>query len=119
MNLAEEFKAREPWVTKFAIDGVAYGGNFDALNDARIAQFFEVFPAVKTVLELGSLEGGHSFALARRSSIEKVVAIEARRKSIENAKFVQKLLDDKKVEFIEADLEKTDLARFGEFDAVF
>jgi hypothetical protein len=119
MNLAEEFKSREPWVTKFAIDGVEYGGGFDALNDARITQFFEVFPNVKTILELGSLEGGHSFALARSPSVERVVAIEARSKSIENAKFVQNLLKDKKVEFIEADLEKTDLTRFGAFDAVF
>lgn len=118
MNLAEEFKAREPWITKFAIDGVEYGGNFDALGDARIGQFFDVFPNVKTVLELGSLEGGHSFALARAASVERVVAIEARRKSIDNAKFVQGLLNDKKVEFVEADLEKTDLARLGKFDAV-
>ena len=64
-----EFERLKPWVTKFHIAGSDYGGNFDALNDARIAQFFEIFPAVETVIELGSLEGGHSFALARRSSM--------------------------------------------------
>ena len=33
MNLAEEFKAREPWVTKFAIDGVEYGGKVHEHGD--------------------------------------------------------------------------------------
>jgi len=119
MNLIEEFKVKEPWITKFEIDGISYGGNFDALNDKRVTYFFDGFPNVKTILELGSLEGGHSFALARNSSVEKVVAVEARDKNIEKAKFVQGLLNDKKVEFIEADLEKMDFARLGKFDAVF
>ncbi len=119
MNLASEFDSRGTWVTKFDIDGIAYGGNFDAMNDERISQFFDVFPRVKNVLELGSLEGGHSFSLARNSSVERVVAIEARDKNIEKATFVKNLLNDKKVEFINADLEKTDLAKCGEFDAVF
>ncbi len=119
MNLTEQFKLKEPWVTKFEIDGLKYGGDFDAMNDARIAQFFEAFPTVRTVLELGSLEGGHSFALARNPSVEKVVAVEVRDKNIEKAKFVQSLLNDKKVEFVEADVEKTDLTGLGTFDAVF
>ena len=119
MNLLEEFDSRKPWVTKFTIHGVEYGGNFDALNDARIKQFFDSFPHVANILELGSLEGGHSFALAQNPMIEKVVAIEAREKNIEKAKFIQNVIKDKKVEFIKADLEKTDLTRLGEFDAVF
>ncbi|MGI8639062.1 MAG: class I SAM-dependent methyltransferase [Pyrinomonadaceae bacterium] len=119
MNLTEEFETREPWITKFEINEVEYGGNFDAMKDERIQQFFTDFPAVKTILELGSLEGGHSFALAQNPNVEKVVAVEAREKNIEKAKFIQRLLDDKKVEFIEADLEKTDLTKLGTFDAVF
>ncbi len=57
--------------------------------------------------------------MARNPSVEKVVAVEARDKNIEKAKFIQALLNDEKVEFIEADLERTDFASFGEFDAVF
>lgn len=119
MDLKREFEQRRPWVTKFAIEGVEYGGNFDALNDARIAKFIRSFPDAKTVLELGSLEGGHSFALASQPGIEKVVAIEARSSNIEKAKFVQGLLGDGKVEFVEGDLEKFDLGSLGSFDAVF
>lgn len=119
MNLIEQFKEKEPWITKFKIDGINYGGDFDAINDQRIAYFFDSFPNVQTIVELGSLEGGHSFALARRASVEKVIAVEARDKNIEKAKFVQGLFDDKKVEFIKADLEKTNLIELGKFDAVF
>jgi SAM-dependent methyltransferase len=119
MNLTEEFNLKGPWITKFEINGISYGGNFDGMRDKRIVQFFDEFPDVKTVLELGSLEGGHSFALAQNPSIEKVIAIEARVKNIEKAQFVKELLGDKKVEFVEVDLEKTDLTKFGDFDAVF
>lgn len=119
MTLAENFQALGPWVTKFNIDGNDYGGDFDAVNDVRIAQFFEVFPNVRTVLELGSLEGGHSFALARRPSIERVLAIEARDANIGRSRFIQKLLNDQKVEFLNANVESLDLADLGAFDAVF
>lgn len=119
MNLSEEFKLKEPWVTKFTIEGTSYGGQFNAMNDDRIIQFFESFPDVKTILELGSLEGGHSFALAQNPKVEKVIAIEARAKNIEKAKFVQSLFNDKKVDFVEANLEKTDLTKFGTVDAIF
>jgi Methyltransferase domain len=119
MNLKDGFNLREPWITKFEIEGEAYGGSFDAMNDARVTQFFEHMPKVNTILELGSLEGGHSFSLAQYAGVEKVVAIEARSKNIEKAKFVQGLLGDEKVEFVEADLENTDLTKLGEFDAIF
>ena len=33
-NLQAEFKKRGPWITRFVVDGQAYGGKFDALNDA-------------------------------------------------------------------------------------
>ncbi len=80
MNLTEEFNLRGPWITKFEINGISYGGNFDGMRDNRIVQFFDEFPEVKTVLELGSLEGGHSFALAQNPSIEKVIAIKTSKK---------------------------------------
>lgn len=89
------------------------------MNDARIKQFFEIFPGVETVIELGSLEGGHSFAMAQNSSVKRVLAIEGREKNIEKAKLVQNVFDDKKVEFVQGDLEKLNFGQFGRFDAVF
>lgn len=118
-NLAAEFERLRPWITKFHIDGAEYGGNFDALNDARITQFFEMFPAAENILELGSLEGGHSFALARNQSVNRVLAVEGREKNIEKAKLVQSLLGDAKVEFMHADIEKLNFEPLGKFDAVF
>jgi SAM-dependent methyltransferase len=119
INLKLEFEKRSPWITQFNIGGETYGGNFDAMNDVRVKQFFEIFPNAETVVELGSLEGGHSFALAKNETVEKVLAIESRDVNIERAKFVKTILDDKKVEFLQADLEKLDFTQFGNFDAVF
>ncbi|MBK7392381.1 MAG: class I SAM-dependent methyltransferase [Chloracidobacterium sp.] len=119
MDIAAEFAQRGPWVTKFTIDGVDTGGAFDAMNDVRVTQFFDHFTDVKTVLELGSLEGGHSFAIAKGRGVERVVAIEARKANIEKAMFIQSLLGDSRVTFIETNLEKVDLTAMGRFDAVF
>jgi SAM-dependent methyltransferase len=118
-NTSAEFEKLKPWVTKFHIEGKDYGGNFDALNDVRIAQFFEIFPAAKNIIELGSLEGGHSFALAKSPVVEKVLAVEGREKNIEKAKLVQDIFGDQKVEFVQGDIEKLDFQQFGTFDAVF
>ena len=118
-NLKAEFEKRNPWITQFHIGGETFGGNFDAMNDARISQFFEIFPNTKSVMELGSLEGGHSFALAQNAAVERVTAIEAREMNIERSKFVKTVLADKKVEFVQEDIEKMDFDRFGNFDAVF
>jgi SAM-dependent methyltransferase len=70
------------------------------------------------VLELGSFEGGHSLALAANESVERVVSIEGRSENIEKSRFVQRIPGDRKVEFIQADLEHMDLRRLGRFDAV-
>ncbi len=118
-DLRAEFRRLEPWITKFRIGDEEFGGRFDAMNDARIAQFFKSFPQVENILELGSLEGGHSFALARNVSVKKVTAIEGRAANIEKSKLIKRLLGDDKVEFIEADIEKLDFDAFGPCDAVF
>ncbi|MBA2490915.1 MAG: class I SAM-dependent methyltransferase [Gammaproteobacteria bacterium] len=117
--IAREFEQRKPWVTRFWINGVAYGGAFDAMNDARLEQFRTQFPDVKTILELGALEGGHSFGLAAAPQITRVVGLEGRASNIERARLVQKLLGLGRVEFHEVNLEQTDLADWGRFDAVF
>lgn len=118
-NLRAEFEKRNPWITQFHIGGETFGGNFDAMNDARITQFFEIFPNAKSIVELGSLEGGHSFALAKNETVEKVLAIESRDVNIERAKFVKTVLNDKKVEFLQGDIEKLNFGQLGNFDAVF
>lgn len=117
--IRQEFEKLGPWVTKFVIDGEEYGGNFHAMQDHRVDQFFEAFPDVRRVMELGSLEGGHSFNMASRPQIENVLGIEGRQSSVDKARFVQKLLKIDNVEFVTANLEETDLASFGEFDVVF
>lgn len=115
--VAREFKSRGPWVTRFRIDGREYGGKADLMDDGRIQQFVDAFPDCATVLELGSLEGAHSFSLARR--LQRVVAVEGRSENIARARFVQQLLGIENAEFVEADLETNPIERFGRFDAVF
>jgi SAM-dependent methyltransferase len=117
--LKSEFEKRGPWITHFEVAGVESGGKFRALEDGRIAQFFESFPDVHTILELGSLEGGHTLALAQRPEVQRVVGVEARMSNIERARFAQELLHVNNVEFVRADLEAADLAAFGNFDAIF
>ncbi|MGI8469536.1 MAG: class I SAM-dependent methyltransferase [Pyrinomonadaceae bacterium] len=119
MNLDIEFEKRKPWITRFEINKISYGGSFDALNDARLTQFFECFPQAETILELGSLEGGHSFGLAKNPRVKTVTAIEARAANLKKARFIKDVIGDEKVKFVEADLQKTNLADFGKFDAIF
>jgi SAM-dependent methyltransferase len=119
IDIAREFETRGPWVTKFVIDGVSYGGAFNAMEDVRLVQFKEHFADARTVLELGSLEGGHSFGLAKYSDIDQILAIEGRAMNVERARFVGKLLEIEKVRFVEANLEDIDLADYGKFDAIF
>jgi SAM-dependent methyltransferase len=119
MDLRAEFSKRGPWITHYEIDGVVTGGDFHALGDSRVGQFFETFPRVRTILELGSLEGGHTFTMAQRPDVARVVGLDGRGTNIEKSRFVQQLLRINKAEFIEANLETTDLAAFGKFDAVF
>jgi methyltransferase family protein len=119
MDLKAEFAKRGPWITHYVVDGVESGGSFHALEDERIDQFFELFPDVRTILELGSLEGGHTIALARHPGVERVLGIEARATNIARARFAQELLRIDNADFVEADLEKADLTAFGTFDAIF
>ncbi len=118
-DIAREFERREPWVTKFQIQDREYGGSFDAMNDGRISQFFQYFPNVSTILELGALEGGHSFALANRPVVKRVTATEGRPLNMQKALFVQRLIGAEKVDFLQVNLETFELSTLGTFDAVF
>lgn len=119
LDLKKEFRKHGRWITRFVIEGQAYGGQYDATNDVRLKQFFEHFPDVRTILELGSLEGGHTFSLARQPGVTRVVGVEGRAENIKKARFVQTLLGIEHTEFIQLNLEKDSLASLGKFDAVF
>jgi hypothetical protein len=113
VDLSAEFDKRKPWTTKYIIDGKVYGdGNFDFSSDNRLGLFFNHFQNISSVLELGSLEGGHAFALARHPGVKRVVGIEGRADSCEKARFVQDVLQVKNIEFINA-------SSLGMFEAVF
>jgi SAM-dependent methyltransferase len=119
IDLRFEFEKRAPWVSKFVVDGVEYGGKYDPRTDPRTDWFHHEFPRARTVLDLGSLEGAQSLRLAERTSIDSILGLEARPVSIEKANFVRDLFGADKVRFAPANLETAELADFGRFDAVF
>ncbi len=118
-ELTAEFARLAPWIFKFRVGEADYGGTISAIGDGRIPQFFQSVPRPKTILELGSLEGAHTVQLAAHPGVERVVAIEGRAANIHKAELVQRLLGVPNAEFVEANLETTALASFGQFDAVF
>jgi hypothetical protein len=117
--VAAAFAQHGQWITRFVIDRVPHGGSFDAMNDARIEMFFRTFPGVATILELGSLEGGHTLGLARQPGVSSVLGVEGRAENLARARFAARLLEAGNVEFVQGDLEKVALAQFGKFDAIF
>lgn len=118
VDLSAQFERRGPWITQWIVDGRAYGGAYNAYDDIRLRWFFERLPGVSSILELGSLEGGHTARLAAQPGVRRVVAVEGRRANIERARFAHQLLGNAHVELVEADLEQVDLAQLGRFDAV-
>jgi Methyltransferase domain len=122
LQLERDFDRQRPWVTRFEIEGRTYGGKFLAADDRRIGQFRASFPQASSILELGSLEGGHTFALAQLAGVERVVGLEGRAANVAKARFVHTAFDGMSraaVEFVEVNLEVADLALYGAFDAVF
>ena len=119
VDLIAESARRGPWITHFVIEGVPTGGDYQVINDRRVQQFLGRFPNVRTILELGSLEGGHTFTLARHPGVERILAIEARAANLEKAKFIGSLLGVSNVEFRQANLEQLQLASLGCFAAIF
>lgn len=117
--LKEQFAKLAPWIFQFRIDGADYGGGISAVGDVRVKQFFRFVPEAATILELGSLEGAHSFILAQHPGVKRVVALEGREANLRKARFVQELLQVGNVEFAQTNLEHAELTSFGRFDAVF
>ena len=116
-DLAAEFATLGPWIYQFQIAGQTYGGGISAVGDVRVERFLGYAPKARTILELGSLEGAHSFILAENA--ERIVALEGREANLRKARFVQQLLEIRNVKFEQANLEEADLTPFGKFDAVF
>lgn len=118
-DLTSQFAELAPWVFQFRIGDQNYGGGITVAGDYRVDQFFRFVPKAATILELGSLEGAQTFILAKRPGVRRVLALEGRELNVRKARFVQELLHVPNAEFAQANLENTDLAAFGKFDAIF
>jgi hypothetical protein len=114
-----QFRKHRNWITRFTIDGQPYGGWYDALADERLGQFEQACPARGRILEMGSLEGGHSFALARMPNVQTVVGLEGREYNVRKAELVRDALEVRNVEFHVDDVETCDLRKYGRFDVCF
>jgi SAM-dependent methyltransferase len=117
--VAAAFAKHQPWITKYTIHGTESGGWFDAPNDPRIGLFRRCFPKAPRIMELGSLEGGHTIALARLAGVETVLGIEGRRANLDRALLAKELLAVPNIKFIQANLEQVQLSQFGHFDVIY
>ncbi len=85
-QLRKEIDSLGPWVTSFVIEGRRYGGHYHPDADTRLIHFRREFPDVKTILELGSLEGGHSLILSKWC--ESIHAVEGREENVKRSKWL-------------------------------
>jgi trans-aconitate methyltransferase len=115
-DIAEKVKQLGPWITKFEVLGVEYGGTYDALNDDRVSRVMEFFPQCPRILELGCLEGGHTVILSRVYPISEIVALDGRPQNIERARLLTSIAGCKRVSFGVEDLEVAGLTSYGRFD---
>ena len=116
-SLKAEFAKLEPWVFQFRIGDADYGGHVSAIGDIRIQRFHDFAPEAETILELGALEGAHTFMLAQHPGVKRVLGIEGRAANMRKALFLKELLRVPNADFVQANLE-TDPISFGTFDAV-
>ena len=107
-----------PWTTRFKLNGQAVGGGYEVSEDDPLLRaFIDRAPMARRVLELGCMEGGRTFPLARRAG--HVVGVDARREHLQRARYIEQALGVSNVTFIESDLESGDLSPLGTFDAIF
>jgi len=119
-DLERGFEALQPWINKFVVDGRDYGGKrYDSREDFRLPLFFRAFPEVRTVLDLGCLEGAESLAIAAHASVKHVVGLDVNPQNLEKANFVKRVYQADKVKFALANLEVAQLAEYGWFDVAF
>lgn len=117
-EIVREANSLGPWTTRFRLQGQTIGGGYEVTeDDPLLRMFLDHAPSARRVLELGCMEGGRTFPLARR--VGHVVGIDSRREHLQRARFIERELGVANVTFLESDLEAGDLATLGAFDAIF
>jgi 2-polyprenyl-3-methyl-5-hydroxy-6-metoxy-1,4-benzoquinol methylase len=116
-NRFERFHHR--WITRFEKDGESSGGTYDAMKDPLLDRFFRCFPIAGTILDMGSMEGGHALSMAQRPGVDRVVGIEGCLSNIKKARLAREIFGIKNITYIHADLERLTFDSLGFFDAVF
>lgn len=97
----------DQWSSKFPTPFVDIGpGPHTLFEDLRIEKMFSYLGDTKNykVLELGPLEGGHSYMLSPR--VDRVVSVEANRNAFLKCLIVKNLFDLHNVEFLYGDFTK-------------
>ena len=83
----QQFDTLGPWTTRFRLRGEVFGGGYEVSEDDPLMRMFiEHLPSARRVLELGCMEGGRTFPLARR--VGHVVGLDARREHLQRARYV-------------------------------
>ncbi|GIX05063.1 MAG: hypothetical protein KatS3mg114_0932 [Planctomycetaceae bacterium] len=114
----DAFHRLGPWTTRFRVDGQVVGGSYEVSEDDPLLRgLIDHAPIARRVLELGCMEGGRTFPLARR--VGHVVGVDARREHLQRARLIEQTLGVANVTFLESDLETGDLAALGTFDVVY
>lgn len=119
MTVAEQTKDLGPWISKFTIDGVDTGGWFDVLNDGRATRWLDAIDGPVSVLECGSLEGGHTALIARHPNVINVLGLEGREANLRKCRFIHQQLGITNSRFDQCDLDTEPMDQFGQFDATF
>ena len=104
--VAAAFAKHQPWITKYDLRGASSGGWFDAPNDPRLGLFRRCFPEARRILELGSLEGGHTIGLGRQPGVERILGIEGRQENYARAQLAKELFAVDNISFVHANLEQ-------------
>jgi hypothetical protein len=119
-DIRARFDALGEWYTRYEIAGEVVGGENSYADDYRTELFFSWFGRPRTILELGSFEGGHSLTLAGPPFVERLLGLEGRAENIARSTLAVDLLGRGNVEFQQADLDADGaLAGLDRFDAVF
>lgn len=114
----QEFDRLGPWTTRFQIHGRTVGGSYEvSQDDPLLRTLVDHLPSASSVLELGCMEGGRTFPLARR--VGHVVGVDARREHLQRARFIQRQLGVSNTTFLETDLDACELATLGTFDVIY
>lgn len=94
---------RGEWASKLPIDGLQAGGA-PLFDDERLRKFLDQEGvAGKRVIELGPLEGGHSYML-EKAGAESVLAIEANTRAYLKCLIVKEIMELKNVKFLLGDI---------------